>query len=85
MSGGSTLGTSGTGPKLLYDDSLLEFVRESEAVTPLYASLAEIQERYRRVFGTLDRSHSNGAARSFQLSLERLDDNGEPTAEALQA
>lgn len=63
---------------LLEDDSLLDFVRESEVVTPLYASLAEIQERYRRVHGTLDRSHSNGAARSFQVSLERLDEDGEP-------
>jgi hypothetical protein len=64
--------------KLLEDDSLLDFVRESEVVTPLYVALAEIQERYRRVNGTLDRSWSHGAARSFQLSLERLDENGEP-------
>jgi hypothetical protein len=53
-------------------------VRESEVVTPLYASLAQIQERYRRVYGTLDRSWSHGAARSFQVSMERLDDDGEP-------
>jgi hypothetical protein len=64
--------------KLLTDDSLLDFVRESEVVTLLYASLAQIQERYRQVYGTLDRSYSNGAARSFQLSLERLDADGEP-------
>jgi hypothetical protein len=64
--------------RLLEDDSFLDFVRESEIVTPLHASLAEIQERYRRVYGTLDRSYLNGAARSFQLSLERLDDDGEP-------
>jgi len=64
--------------KLLEDDSLLEFVPESECVTTLYAALAQIQERYRRSHGTLDRSWSHGEARSFQLSLERLDDDGEP-------
>jgi hypothetical protein len=71
--------------KLLHDDSLLDFVRQSDVVTPLYASLAQTQEHYRSVFGVLDRSHAHAAARSFQLSLERLDDNGEPTAEALEA
>ena len=64
--------------KLLEDDSLLDFVRESGCVTPLYAALAEIQTRYRQVHGTLDRSWSHGAAREFQLSLERLDEDGEP-------
>jgi len=71
--------------KLLNDDSLLAFVRDSEVVTPLYASLAQIQEQYRNVYGVLDRSHSNGAARSFQVSLERLAENGEPTPEALES
>jgi len=77
--------------KLLTDDSLLDFVQESEVVTLLYASLAQIQERYRQVYGTLDRSYSNGAARSFQLSLERLDADGDlersrpPSKAAIQA
>ena len=69
--------------KLLNDDSLLVFVRESEAVTPLYVALADIQERYRRSHGTLDRSWSHSEARSFQLSLERLDEDGEPLPEVL--
>ncbi len=63
--------------KLLEDESLLEFVRESECVTTLYAALAEIQETYRNAHRCLDRSHTSGTARSFQLSLERLDDDGE--------
>jgi hypothetical protein len=71
--------------KLLDDDSLLEFVRESECVTTLYAALAQIQERYRRSHGTLNRSWTHSEARSFQLSLERLGEDGEPTPEALEA
>jgi hypothetical protein len=53
-------------------------VRESEFVTPLDVALAEIQERYRRAHGALDRSYTSTAARQFQISLERLDENGEP-------
>lgn len=71
--------------KLLTDNSLLDFVRESEFVTPLDVALAEIQERYRRAHGTLDRSYTSTAARRFQLALQRLDENGEPTAEAAEA
>jgi hypothetical protein len=59
--------------------------RESEFVTPLDVALAEIQERYRRAHGTLDRSYTSTAARRFQLALQRLDENGEPTAEAAEA
>lgn len=68
--------------KLLDDDSLLDFVRESGAVTPLDVALAGIQERYRRAHGTLNRSWTFGEARSFQLSLERLDEDGEPRIES---
>jgi hypothetical protein len=64
--------------KLLEDDSLLDFVRESEFVAPLYTALAEIQTRYRQAYGVLDRSHTSGASRSFELSLKRLNENGEP-------
>jgi hypothetical protein len=71
--------------KLLHDDSLLEFVRDSGAVTPLDVAVAEIQERYRQAHGTLNRSWTHGEARAFQLSLERLDENGEPTPEAFEA
>jgi hypothetical protein len=63
--------------KLLEDESLQEFVRESECVTTLYAALGEIQERYRNAHRCLNRSYTSGAAREFQLSLERLDDDGE--------
>lgn len=69
--------------KLLHDDSLLEFVRESEVVSAREAGLAQIQVRYRRSHGTLDRSWSQSEARSFQLSLERLDEDGEPLPEVL--
>jgi hypothetical protein len=53
-------------------------VRESEVAPGLWVGLAEIQERYRRAHGMLDRSYTSTAARQFQLSLERLDENGEP-------
>jgi hypothetical protein len=71
--------------KLLNDDSLLDFVRESEVVTVLDSSLAQIQERYRVAAHTSNRSATFSHARSFQVSLERLDDNGEITPEALEA
>jgi hypothetical protein len=71
--------------KLLEDDSLLDFVRESEVVTPLYAALAQTQERYRLAARVSDRSWTHGHARAFQVSLERLDDDGELTPAAVEA
>lgn len=41
----------------------------------LWAGLAEIQERCRRAHGVLDRSYTSTAARQFELSLERRDEN----------
>jgi hypothetical protein len=64
--------------KLLHDDSLLDFVRESEVVTTLEAGLARIQERYREEAHISNISSTYALARSFQESLERLDEDGEP-------
>ena len=56
----------------------LEFVASNEGAPILWRQLAEIQERYRRVHGVLDRSSTFGAASSFEAHVRRLDLDGEP-------
>jgi hypothetical protein len=63
--------------KLLEDDSLLEFVANNEAPV-LWVMLADLQVRYRGSHWTLDRSWTANAAREFQSSLERLDEDAQP-------
>jgi hypothetical protein len=64
--------------KLLENDSSLAFVAKNPDAPRLWKDLAEIQGRYRLVHGRIDRSHTSIAARQFQLSLERLDEDGQP-------
>jgi hypothetical protein len=62
--------------KLLEDDSLLEYVRGNGDASTRLRTLAECQERYRRVaaFSTV----TVWEALRFEAGVRRLDDEGEP-------